>query len=84
VFSKAGKVVWCAESDSFRHRIAKGRRVRPESVAHRFFAERKLDEEPRMIPARTWINADDGVELVEHAIASDEHGTVLSMLWLPP
>jgi hypothetical protein len=35
------------------------------------------------VPARAWFATSADVPIVEHATASQEHRTVLSMVWVP-
>jgi len=43
----------------------------------------KLDEREQPVPACAWFKTEAGVDVIEHSICSVEHGTVLSMLWVP-
>lgn len=83
VFTQQGKVKWSARSPSFTTWISKGKAVSRESLAFDFFAHGKIDERSQAVPARAWIDSAADVEIVEHAICSCEHGTVLSLLWAP-
>jgi hypothetical protein len=83
VFSARGKVAWCAPSASFPAKIGRGRKLAPESLAWSYFERGRLDEPMRSVPARAWLGAKAQGEIIEHAISSDEHGTVLSLLVVP-
>lgn len=83
VLSQHGAVKWCAPSPTFGHAIERGYRLDRRSLAYDYFAKRKLDETPQAVPADAWLDVSPDVDIVEHATASDEHGTVLSMLWIP-
>ncbi len=83
VFSAGGVVKWVAPSATFTREIQRGRRIDRESVAWDFHASGKLDEREQPVPATAWFNTSADVEIVEHSICSREHGTVLSLLWVP-
>ena len=83
VFSRNGVVEWAAESPTFTRRIQKGTRLTRESVAWDFHAKGKLDEREQPVPAHAWLDTSADVDIVEHSIGSREHGTVLSLLWIP-
>jgi hypothetical protein len=83
VLSQHGEVKWCAPSPTFRFQITRGQRLDRASLAYDYFAKRKLDDRAQPIPADAWLDTAVDVDIVEHATASDEHGTVLSMLWIP-
>ena len=83
VFSARRCVQWCSQSDTFTREIARGRRLDPESVAWDFFQNGKIDDRAQPVPADAWFETSADVEIIEHSIASVEHETVLSMLWIP-
>ena len=83
VFSSRREVVWSAPSPTFTRDIPRGRRIDPDSVAWEFFAKGSLDDRAQPVPADAWFDTNAGVDIVEHSIASPQHGTVLSLLWIP-
>lgn len=83
VFSSRREVVWSAPSVTFKRDIPRGKRIDPESVAWDFFAKGTLDDRAQPVPADAWLDTDAEVDIVEHSIASPQHGTVLSLLWIP-
>lgn len=83
VLSKNGVVVWAAESPTFTRKIKKGTRVMRESVAWDFYATGRLDDREQLVPARAWLKTTADVDIIEHSICSSQHGTVLSLLWVP-
>jgi Zn-dependent peptidase ImmA (M78 family) len=83
VFSAGGYVQWCSASDTFTREIDRGRRIEPESVAWNFFQTGKIDARAQRVPADAWLTTSAGIDIYEHSIASEEHGTVLSLLWIP-
>jgi hypothetical protein len=84
VFSSNRRVIWSAESATFGSRIERDRSIDARSVAHSFWERGSLPKDASEIPAQAWLDACEGAALIEHAIASHEHKTVLSMLWIPP
>jgi hypothetical protein len=83
VFSSRREVVWTVPSATFPRDIPRGKRLDPESVAWDFFARGAIDDRAQPVPADAWLDTDVAVEIVEHSIASPQHGTVLSLLWIP-
>ncbi len=83
VFSKNGVVEWAAESPSFTRRIRKGTRLDRSSVAWDFHTKGRLDEREQPVPATAWFNTTADVDIIEHSTCSPQHGTVLSLLWVP-
>jgi len=83
VFSARREVVWSAVSPTFDRDIPRGKRIDPESVAWDFFAKGTLDDRAQPVPADAWLDTSAEVDIVEHSIASPQHGTVLSLLWIP-
>jgi len=83
VLSKEGVVEWAAESPTFTRKIRKGTRVMRESLAWDFYATGQLDDREQLVPARAWLDTTADVDIIEHSICSREHGTVLSLLWVP-
>lgn len=83
VFSAHRRVVWSAESSTFTIRIERDTPIAAGSVAARFWDQGAVDERARRVPARAWFQTGAQLEIVEHAIASHEFRTVLSMLWVP-
>ncbi len=82
VFSRRRRVIWCAESATFTP-IARGRAIRPGSIACGFWDHGEIDEAARYVPAGAWFDTLSDVAIVEHATVSHEFGTALSMLWVP-
>jgi hypothetical protein len=82
VFSSAGKISWVRASESFRLQIPY-RELLPSSLAYGFFATGTLVELPVNVPADAWFSTEAQVDIVEHSTSSQEHNTVLSMLWIP-
>jgi hypothetical protein len=83
VFSRGGKVSWCATSETWGREIGKGTRVRAGSMAFQYFSSGDLDDCAQPVAADAWLDTHADVEIIEHAICSPQHGTVLSMLWIP-
>ena len=83
VFSAHRKVTWCTESASLTMPVERRRGLDACSVACDFWSKGAIDERERRVPARAWFATSADVEIVEHATASDEFRTVLSMLWVP-
>lgn len=83
VFSARREVVWSAPSPTFTRDIPRGKKIDPESIAWDFFACGRLDDRAQPVPADAWLDTSVEVDIVEHSIASPEHGTVLSLLWIP-
>jgi hypothetical protein len=42
-----------------------------------------LDEHPQPVLGEAWVDSPTDIDVIEHATASDEHGTVLSIRWMP-
>lgn len=83
VFSTRREVAWCVPSPTFQREIPRGHRLDAQSVAWDFFAKGAIDDRPQPVAADAWLDTDRDVDIVEHAIASRDHGTVLSLLWVP-
>jgi uncharacterized protein DUF955 len=83
VFSSRREVVWTAPSATFEREIPRGKRIDPHSVAWDFYVKGMLDDCAQPVPADAWFDTSIEVDIVEHSIASPEHGTVLSLLWIP-
>jgi hypothetical protein len=43
----------------------------------------RIAEREQLVPANAWLRTSASVEIIEHATASKEFRTVLSMLWVP-
>jgi hypothetical protein len=83
VFASKGEVVWAAPSATFAAAIPRGKCLDRDSLAWDFHAKRVLDERAQSVPADAWLDTSADVEIIEHSICSHEHGTTLSMLWIP-
>jgi Zn-dependent peptidase ImmA (M78 family) len=83
VFAARGEIVWAAPSATFKASLPRGKRLDAGCVAWDFHAGRRLDERAQPVPADVWIDTSSDVEIIEHSIGSREHGTTLSMLWIP-
>jgi len=83
VFSAKRHVVWFAPSETFTREIERGRRIDPHSVAWDFYTKGAIDDREQPVPADAWFDTSVDVEIIEHSTASTEHGTVLSLLWIP-
>jgi len=83
VFSARREVVWTAPSATFTRDIPRGKRIDPHSIAWDFYVKGMLDDCAQPVPADAWFDTPIDVDIVEHSIASPEHGTVLSLLWIP-
>lgn len=83
VFSRKGVVEWSAQSPTFTSTIKKGTRLARESVAWDFHTTGRLDDREQPVPAHAWLDTSADVDIIEHSICSPEHGTVLSLLWVP-
>jgi Zn-dependent peptidase ImmA (M78 family) len=83
VFCARRQVAWVAPSATFTRAIPRGRRLDPQSVAWDFYEKGAVDDAPIAIPADAWFDTSAEVDIIEHATVSREHGTVLSMLWIP-
>ncbi|HTR55007.1 MAG TPA: ImmA/IrrE family metallo-endopeptidase [Kofleriaceae bacterium] len=82
VFSARRRIVWCAESATFP-KIERGRALDPTSAAYDFWERGEVEPREQFVPADGWFDTKVPVDIVEHAFASREHGTVISMLWVP-
>ena len=83
VFSANCEVQWMAPSPTFTREIPRGKRLDRDSVAWDFFENGVLDVSAQHVPADAWLETSSEVDIVEHSIASVEHATVLSLLWIP-
>jgi len=83
VFSARGAVKWFTPSERCARWIPRGKRLDPASQAFAFFDRGQLDEAARAVPARAWFKTESDVEIIEQSIGSEEHGTTLTMLWIP-
>lgn len=83
VFTARRKVVWVTQSATFTREIERGRRVDPDSMAWEFYERGELEDRARPVPADAWLETSVEVDIVEHATASHEFGTVLSLVWIP-
>jgi hypothetical protein len=83
VFSANRAVQWMAPSATFTRDIPRGKRLERDSVAWDFFERGVLDERAQDVPADAWLDTSTEIDIVEHSIASPQHGTVLSLLWIP-
>jgi hypothetical protein len=83
VFSADREVKWFVPSATFTRYIPRGKPVDPLSLAADFFAKGSIVDAPQLVRADAWLNTELDVDLVEHAICSPPHGTVLSLLWVP-
>lgn len=87
VFAMAGRVVWVERSApfdrAFADSIARGQRLAPATLAAQYFAHGRLDPAPLAVPRAAWLGERRvGGEVIEHAIASREFNSVLSMVWI--
>lgn len=83
VFSARRHVSWVAPSETFTREIERGRRLDRDSIAWDFYDRGTVDDRAQPVPADAWFETSSEVDIVEHATASIEFGTVLSMLWIP-
>lgn len=83
VFCAHRKVIWCTESASFTLPIERFWHLNPGSVASEFWINGAIETGEQLVPAQAWLRTTANVNLVEHATASTEFQTVLSMLWVP-
>lgn len=83
VFCADRRVLWCAKSATFTARIGRDRPLGVDSVARGFWDRDKMHAEPQHVPASAWLDTRAEVQIAEHATASPEFRTVLSMLWVP-
>ena len=83
VFCKRRAVAWFSPSATFTRVIPRGRPLDPDSIAADFYKTRTIETRPLAVPADAWFETSVDVEIVEHATASSEYDTVLSMLWVP-
>ena len=83
VFCAHAKVVWCAESTTFTIPIERHRPLAPCSVAARFWQDGEIAEHAQRVPAHAWLPTTATATVLEHATASREFRTVLSVLWVP-
>ena len=77
-----GKVKWVVPSASFEYRIPRGKPLSPASVASGYFEKGELTEYPRRVSPPAWFDVASEDYVIEHAVASQEYGTVISMLWV--
>jgi len=83
VFSAHQRVMWCTESTKLTIPIDRSRLLDPASVAWGFWSKGQVDEREQRVPANAWFRTSANVEVVEHATASRDFRTVLSMVWVP-
>ena len=83
MFSAKREVLWTVPSPTFTRDIPRGKRIDRESVAWDFFENGTLDVRLQHVPADAWLDTSTEVDIVEHSVASHQHGTVLSLLWIP-
>jgi Zn-dependent peptidase ImmA (M78 family) len=83
VFCSRRHVAWVAPSETFTREIERGRRLERDSIAWDFYERGSLDDRAQPVPADAWFHTAADVDIIEHATASAEFGTVLSMLWIP-
>ncbi|MCA9675169.1 MAG: ImmA/IrrE family metallo-endopeptidase [Myxococcales bacterium] len=85
VFSRAGRIVWAARSDTFTPFIERGRRLCAAGVAFDWFRDGRPSGGPQPVPADAWFehDADPNVDIVEDAIPVPATSGVLSLLWIP-
>jgi hypothetical protein len=87
-FSQHGRIRWASPSLPFAmlcgRRFCAGRPVGRGALARRFFDGGTCPEDPALVPASAWIDcACPEVQLLEHSVANQTHGAVMTMLWLP-
>jgi hypothetical protein len=85
VFSRQGRVVWAARSNTFLPFIERGRRLCEAGVAFDWFRIGKLCEGSQLVPADAWFDheGDADIEIWEDACDVPATGGVLSLLWIP-
>jgi len=85
VFSRAGRVVWAARSDTFVPFIERGLWLRRSSVAVDCFRSGRLHDGAQPVPADAWFDhdADPNAEIWEDAVSVPSTRGVLSLLWIP-
>lgn len=83
VFSARQRIIWCTESSKLTNSVERNRSLDVRSVAWGFWERGGVDERERDVPASAWFRTNADVPIVEHAVASNEFQTVLSMLWVP-
>jgi hypothetical protein len=85
VFSRQGRVVWAARSETFVPFIERGRRLCASGVALDWFRTGHLSEGAQPVPADSWFDhdGDPDLEIIEDAVAVPSTGGVLSLLWIP-
>ncbi len=85
VFSRAGRVVWAARSDTFVPFIERRRRLCAAGIAFDWFRNGQLCTGSQPVPADAWFDhdADADIEIIEDAVAVPAAAGVLSLLWIP-
>lgn len=83
VFSARRRVIWCTPSRTLTLPITRSRALAPGTVAATFWDVGQVHEREQLVPAHAWFTTSANVSIVEHATASQEHRTVLSMVWVP-
>ncbi|MDX2086353.1 MAG: ImmA/IrrE family metallo-endopeptidase [Kofleriaceae bacterium] len=85
VCSKDKRILWSWRGPDFGKRIERGRELDTYSLAIDFWEKGSVPKGPETVSASAWIDgASDNAELVEHAIAFNSIGWVLSLLWIKP
>ncbi len=84
VFSQENKVKWFQGSEDWPFWIPVGSPLGRESVASRHFRSEIVPDEPIEVMGRAWIGDRPPDCLLEHSIASERMGFVLSILWMEP
>lgn len=83
VLADRGKVRWSVASREFPWRVRRRREIDPASLAGEFFAHGAMSSVTRVVSAAAWCDDVPGVDLIEHAKADPDLGTVLSLLAIP-
>lgn len=77
------RVAWSWRSEDFGRRIERGRVLDTYSLAIDFWEKGRVPDSPETVDANAWIDGvGDDAELVEHAVAFQSLGWVLSLLWI--
>lgn len=82
IYSALGKVRWFYKSPDWWLFIHKDKKLDKRTLAYDFFAGEPMEADPVEVDADAWVESRGLDEIVEHSIASQQYGFVLSLLWI--
>ncbi len=84
VYSAEGKIKWFYKSPEWWPFIRRDKKLDKRTLAYDFFEGEPMETEPGEVDADAWVESRGIDEIVEHSIASNQYGFVLSILWIRP